>query len=211
MFHVYLNEVVTHWSQYFGSLTNAELLSSLDVLGLLQHNMEYKLPPQRLYLVRSGDWRGHSSTLKCFLKSLSFIAWTKSLSWWKTQSCFVFSALTDGRRFLSTISWCMGPFILCSIQICHSVLNYPKHSASTHMLHCGNGVLGISLNICPYPKMVSNIYTKSTISIFDLVWPYDPAFHFGHDRILLWPQLASSHWTVNPMYFLKLHPFWSLH
>ncbi len=70
--------------------------------------------------LRSGDWLGHSRTLKCFLRSHSFIARTVclgSLSCWKTQPRFIFNALADGRRFSLKISRYMAPFILSFTQI----------------------------------------------------------------------------------------------
>ncbi len=57
--------------------------------------------------LRSGDWLGHSRTLKCFLRSHSFVARAVclgSLSCWKTQPRFIFNALADGRRFSLKIS-----------------------------------------------------------------------------------------------------------
>ncbi len=70
--------------------------------------------------LRSGDWLGHSRTLKCFLRSHSFVAWAVclgSLSCWKTQPRFIFNALANGRRFSLKISRYMAPFILSFTQI----------------------------------------------------------------------------------------------
>ncbi len=70
--------------------------------------------------LRSEDWLGHSRTLKCFLRSHSFIARAVclgSLSCWKTQPRFIFNALADGRRFSLKISRYMAPFILSFTQI----------------------------------------------------------------------------------------------
>ncbi len=70
--------------------------------------------------LRSGDWLGHSRTLKCFLRSHSFVARAVclgSLSCWKTQPHFIFNALADGRRFSLKISRYMAPFILYFTQI----------------------------------------------------------------------------------------------
>ncbi len=70
--------------------------------------------------LRSGDWLGHSRTLKCFLRSRSFVARAVclgSLSCWKTQPRFIFNALADGRRFSLKISRYMAPFILSFTQI----------------------------------------------------------------------------------------------
>ncbi len=70
--------------------------------------------------LRSGDWLGHSRTLKCFLRSHSFVARAVclgSLSCWKTQPHFIFNALADGRRFSLKISRYTAPFILSFTQI----------------------------------------------------------------------------------------------
>ncbi len=70
--------------------------------------------------LRSGDWLGHSRTLKCFLRSHSFVARAVclgSLSCWKTQPRFIFNALADGRRFSLKISRYMDPFFLSFTQI----------------------------------------------------------------------------------------------
>ncbi len=72
--------------------------------------------------LRSGDWLDHSRTLKCFLRSHSFVARAVclgSLSCWKTQPRFIFNALADGRRFSPKISRYMAPFILSFTQISH--------------------------------------------------------------------------------------------
>ena len=70
--------------------------------------------------LRSGDWLGHSRTLKCFLRSHSFVARAVclgSLSCWKTQPRFIFNALADGRWFSLQISRYMAPFILSFTRI----------------------------------------------------------------------------------------------
>ncbi len=56
--------------------------------------------------LRSGDWLGHSRTLKCFLRSHSFVARAVclgSLSCWKTQSSFIFNGW--GFRSKSHDTW----------------------------------------------------------------------------------------------------------
>ncbi len=63
--------------------------------------------------LRSEDWLGHSRTLKCFLRSHSFVAQAVCL----TQPRFIFNALADGRRFSLKISRYMAPFILSFTQI----------------------------------------------------------------------------------------------
>ncbi|CDQ68550.1 unnamed protein product [Oncorhynchus mykiss] len=64
---------------------------------------------------RSGDWLGHSRTLRCFLRSHSLVALAvcfRSLSCWKTQPQPIFNALTEGRRLLAKILRYMAPSIL---------------------------------------------------------------------------------------------------
>ncbi|CDQ82202.1 unnamed protein product, partial [Oncorhynchus mykiss] len=61
---------------------------------------------------RSGDWLGHSRTLRCFLRSHSLVALAVcfgSLSCWKTQPRPIFNALTEGRRLLAKISRYIHP------------------------------------------------------------------------------------------------------
>jgi len=108
--------------------------------------------------LRFGDWLGHSRTLKCFLQSHSFVARAiclGSLSCWKIQTCFIFKALTDGRRFWLKISRYMAV---------HSYLNTyqfscpfcrktaPKQDVSSLLLH---GVLGMHLCIPLPPNTTS--------------------------------------------------------
>lgn len=62
----------------------------------------------------SRDWLGHSRTLKCFLRSHSFIAQAVclgSLLCWKTKPHLIFIALANRRKFLHKISQHMVPFI----------------------------------------------------------------------------------------------------
>ncbi len=83
--------------------------------------------------LRSGDWLGHSRTLKCFLRSHSFVARAVclgSLSCWKTQPRFIFNALADGRRFSLKISRYMAPFILSFTQISRPGPFAEKHPQS---------------------------------------------------------------------------------
>ena len=83
---------------------------------------------------RSGDWLGHSRTLKCLLRSHSLVALAVcfgSLSCWKTQPRPIFNALTEGRRLLSKILRYMAPSILPSIRCSHPVPFAEKHPQST--------------------------------------------------------------------------------
>ncbi len=117
--------------------------------------------------LRSGDWLGHSRTLKCFLRSHSFVARAVclgSLSCWKTQPRFIFNALADGRRFSLKISRYMAPFILSFTQISRpspfAEKTAPKHDVSTPMLHSRYGVLWMQLSILSPPNTTSWVFTK---------------------------------------------------
>ncbi len=103
--------------------------------------------------LRSGDWLGHSRTLKCFLRSHSFVARAVclgSLSCWKTQPRFIFNALADGRRFSLNLM-IHGPIhsFLYTDQSFWSLCRKtaPKHDVSTPMLHSRYGVLWMQLSI----------------------------------------------------------------
>ncbi|KAK6291199.1 hypothetical protein J4Q44_G00383970 [Coregonus suidteri] len=79
---------------------------------------------------RSGDWLGHSRTLRCFLRSHSLVDLAVcfgSLSCWKTQPRPIINALTEGRRLLAKISRYMAPSILPSIRCSRPVPFAEKH------------------------------------------------------------------------------------
>ncbi len=89
------HQVCTHCSRDFGPLLHTGLLQIFQVFGF-----------------RTGDWLGHSRTLKCFLQSHSLVALAvclRSLSCWKTQPRPVFNALTEGRSLLGKILRYMPP------------------------------------------------------------------------------------------------------
>ncbi len=139
------------------------------MLGLSLGNTEFQLPPSIVF--RSGDWLGHSRTLKCFLQSHSLDALAVclvSLSCWKTQPRPIFSALTEGRRLLAKILRNMGPIhtVQSSCPLCRKAPT--KHDVSTPMLHGWDGVLGIVLILLLHPNTV---YTKKLY--FGLIWPHD--------------------------------------
>ncbi len=154
--------------------------------------------------LRSGDWLGHSRTLKCFLRSHSFVAQAVclgSLSCWKTQPRFIFNALADGRRFSLKISRYMAPFILSFTQISRpgsfAEKTAPKHDVSTPMLHRRYGVLWMQLSILSPPNRTSWVFTKKFY--FGFIWPYDIL------PILFWIiQMLSSKLQMGlDMYWLK--------
>ncbi len=154
--------------------------------------------------LRSGDWLGHSRTLKCFLRSHSFVARAVclgSLSCWNTQPRFIFNALADGRRFSLKISRYMAPFILSFTQISRpgpfAEKQAPKHDVSTPMLHSRYGVLWMQLSILSPPNTTSWVFTKTFY--FGFIWPYDIL------PILFWiiQMLSSKLQTGLDMYWLK--------
>ncbi len=114
---------------------------------------------------RSGDWLGHSRTLKCFLRSYSLVALAVclgSLSCWKTQPRPIFNDLTEGRRLLAKILRYMAPSILPSIRCSRPVPFTEKHPQSMifhPLLHGWDGVLGIVLILLPL-NTASGVYTK---------------------------------------------------
>ncbi len=150
---------------------------------------------QRLSMgLRSGDWLGHSRTLKCFLRSHSFIARAVclgSLSCWKTQPRFIFNALADGRRFSLKISQYMAPFILSFTQISRPCPFAEKQPQSMMQL------LWMQLSILSPPNTTSWVFTKKLY--FGFIWPYDIL------PILFWiiQMLSSKLQTGLDMYWLK--------
>ncbi len=99
----------------------SDLFLQINVIYIYSGAKKYLVSHQGFSMgLRSEDWLGHSRTLKCFLRSHSFVARAVclgSLSCWKTQPRFIFNALADGRRFDLKISWYMAPFILSFTQI----------------------------------------------------------------------------------------------
>ncbi len=150
--------------------------------------------------LRSGDWLGHSRTLKCFLRSHSFVAQAVclgSLSCWKTQPRFIFNALADGRRF-SHDTWPHSFFPLHrSVVLVPLPQTGPKHDVSTPMLHSRYGVLWMQLSILSPPNTTSWVFTKKLY--FGFIWPYDIL------PILFWiiQMLSSKLQTGLDMYWLK--------
>ncbi len=154
--------------------------------------------------LRSGDWLGHSRTLKCFLRSHSFVARVVclgSLSCWKTQPRFIFNALANGRRFSLKNITIHGPihsFLYTdqsSWSLCRKTA--PKHDVSTPMLHSRYGVLWMQLSILSPPNTTSWVFTKKFY--FGFIWPYDIL------PILFWiiQMLSSKLQTGLDMYWLK--------
>ncbi|MED6266601.1 hypothetical protein CHARACLAT_003732 [Characodon lateralis] len=87
---------MTHCSSDFGPLLHTDLLQILQVLGRSLCNMDFQ----------SGDWLGHSRTLRYFLQSHSVVALAVcfgSLSCRKTQPQPIFNALSEGTRLLAVL------------------------------------------------------------------------------------------------------------
>ncbi len=123
--------------------------------------------------LRSGDWLGHSRTLKCFLRSpcgvFGIIVMLKDPAtfhlqcpcWWKevfTQNLTIHGPI---HSFLYTdqSSW----------SFCRKTA--PKHDVSTPMLHSRYSVLWMKLSILSPPNTTSWVFTKKFY--FGFIWPYD--------------------------------------
>ncbi len=150
--------------------------------------------------LRSGDWLGHSRTLKCFLRSHSFVARAVclgSLSCWKTQPRFIFNALADGRRFSLKISRYMAPFILSFTQISRPGPFAEKQPQSMMFPPPCFTVGMVQLSILSPPNTTSWVFTKKFY--FGFIWPYDIL------PILFWiiQMLSSKLQTGLDMYWLK--------
>ena len=128
--------------------------------------------------LRSGDWLGHSRTLKCFLRSHSFIAREvcfESLSCWKTQPRPIFNALTEGRRLLAKISRYMAPSILPLIRCSHPVPFAEKHSQRmTFPPPCFMvGMVFLGLYSSFFFLQTRRVEFRPRSSIFCLIRPHD--------------------------------------
>ncbi len=152
--------------------------------------------------LRSGDWLGHSRTLKCFLRSHSFIARAVclgSLSCWKTQPRFIFNVLADGRRFSLKISRYMAPFILSFTQISRPGPFAEKQPQSMMFPPpCFTvGMVIFGCNSAFFLLQTSWVFTKKFY--FGFIWPYDIL------PILFWiiQMLSSKLQTGLDMYSLK--------
>ncbi len=154
--------------------------------------------------LRSGDWLGHSRTLKCFLRSHSFVARAVclgSLSCWKTHPRFIFNALADGRRFTLKISRYMAPFILSFTQISRpgpfaekqpQSMMFPPPCFTVGMVFFGCNSAFFLLQTRQFEFFTKKLY-------FGFIWPYDIL------PILFWiiQMLSSKLQTGLDMYWLK--------
>ncbi len=153
--------------------------------------------------LRSGDWLGHSRTLKCFLRSHSFVARAVclgSLSCWKTQPCFIFNALADGRRFSLKISRYMAPLILSFTQISRPGPFAEKQPQSMMFpTPCFTvGMVFFGCNSAFFLLQTRQVeFTKKFY--FGFIWPYDIL------SILFWiiQMLSSKLQTGLDMYWLN--------
>ncbi len=117
----------------------------------------------------SGDWLGHSRTLKCFLRSHSLVALAVclgSLSCWKTQPRPIFNALTEAK---SCNTWPhpsspqYGAVVLSSLQ---------KSTPKAWCFHPHASRMGWCSWDCTHPSSSKHgVYTKKLY--FGLIWPYD--------------------------------------
>ena len=122
--------------------------------------------------LRSGDWLGHSRTLKCFLRSHSFVALggvfgiivmlkdpatfhLQCPCWWKEVFTQYLTIHGPIHSFLYTdqSSW----------SLCRKTA--PKHNVSTPMLYSTYGVLWMQLSILCPPNTTSWVLPKSYIFV----------------------------------------------
>ncbi len=165
---------------------------------------DFQVPPKIFYGLRSGDWLGHSRTLKCFLRSHSFVARAVSLgslSCWKTQPRFIFNALADGRRFSLKISRYMAPFILSFTQISRPGPFAEKQPQSMMFPPpCFTvGMVFFGCNSAFFLLQTRQVEFLPKSSFFGFIWPYDIL------PILFWiiQMLSSKLQTGLDMYWLK--------
>ncbi len=127
---------------------------------------------------RSGDWLGHSRTLKCFSRSHSLVALAVclgSLPRWKTQPRPSAQCSYWGKEAVGQNLAIHGPIhhplntVQSSCPLCRKAPL--KHYVSTPMLHSWDGVLWIVLILLLHPNTSSGVYTKKLY--FGLIWPHD--------------------------------------
>ncbi len=144
--------------------------------------------------LRSGAWLGHSRTLKCFLRSHSFVA---GRCVWDHCHAERPSHVSSSMPLL-TIHGPIHSFLYTdqsSWSLCRKTA--PKHDVSTPMLHSRYGVLWMQLSILSSPNTTSWVFTKKFY--FGFIWPYDIL------PILFWiiQMLSSKLQTGLDMYWLK--------
>ncbi len=150
---------------------------------------------------RSGDWLGHSRTLKCFLRSHSLVALAVclgSLSCWKTQPRPIFNVLTEGRRLLAKISRYMAPSILLSIR-CSCPVNFAEKHPQSMMFPppcftVGMVFLGLYLDFIPKSSILvsSDHMTFSHLDHPDGLWQTSD----GPGHVLAWAGGPCEHCRV---------------
>ncbi len=112
--------------------------------------------------LRSGDWLGHSRTLKCFLRSHSFVA--RAVGVWdhchaerpSHVSSSIPLLMEGGFHSNLTIHGPIHSFLYTdqsSWSLCRKTA--PKHDVSTPMLHSRYGVLWMQLSILSPPNTSS--------------------------------------------------------
>ncbi len=127
--------------------------------------------------LRSGDWLGHSRTLKCFLRSHSFVA--RAVCWdhcHAKRSSHISSSMPllmeGGFHSKSHDTWPHSFFPLHrSVVLVPLQKNSPKAWCFTPMLHSKYGVLWMQLSILSPPNTTSWVFTKKFY--FGFIWPYD--------------------------------------
>ncbi len=169
MFHVVLDQVCIHTAAGILAHSSIQVFSrSFRFWGCRWATQSFSSLHRFSIGFRSGDWLGHSRTLKCFLRSHSLVALAVclgSLSCWKTQLRPIFNALTEGRRSLAKILRYMAPSILHSIRCSHPVPFAEKHPHASR--------LGWGSWDCTHPSKHSewSLYQKVLFWSHLTTWP----------------------------------------
>ncbi len=140
--------------------------------------------------LRSGDWLGHSRTLKCFLRSHSFVARAVclgSLSCWRPShvSSSMPLLMEGGFHTKSHDTWPFHSFLYTdqsSWSLCRKTA--PKHDVSTPMLHSRYGVLWMQLSILSPPNTTSWVFNQKVLFWFHLTIWHSPNPLLDHPNAL---------------------------
>lgn len=125
--------------------------------------------------LRSGNWLGHSKTLKRFSGSHSFITlvlFEGSLWCWKTQPCLIFNGLTDG----SFHSKCHHTWPHSFFLLHWSIILVPLQGH----LPGRYGVLWMQLSIPSPPNTMSGAFDQKVLLWFHLTTWYSPNPRLDH-------------------------------
>ncbi len=143
MFHVVLDQVCIHTAAGILAHSSIQVFSrSFRFWGCRWATLSFSSLHRFSIGFRSGDWLGHSRTLKCFLPSHSLVALAVclgSLSCWKTQLRPIFNALTEGKEVVGQNLAIHGPIHPSSPQYGAVILSPLQKSTPIHASWLGWG------------------------------------------------------------------------